>query len=261
MGRSAVALLAALTVAGCAARPRIPLGAPTGDLPKAIDLLDLLATRRSTLRGLRALARTSYVSPEESRRVRQLLVAARPDRLRLDFLSPFGVALVLAAGDGELAVYEPGERTFYRGAASAENLRDFVQVDLPVDSAVDVLLVSPPMLDGEPGIVARDGYGVSLWQGYGNDVRVLWVDEALNPSRYEQRDGDGNVLMRVVYGEFARRNGVSVPSRIRIELPRDKRSVTIELRDIEVNPVLADGDFVLEVPGGSREIPIGQVPQ
>jgi hypothetical protein len=52
-----------------------------------------------------------------------------------------------------------------------------------------------------------------------------------------------------------------VPSRIRIELPASRRSVTIELRDLEVNPALVDTVFAIETPMGSREISLDQEPR
>lgn len=262
MRRPILALLVALSVTGCATRARVPPAPlPPRALPSAGELLDSLSARRASLSAVRALARTSYASPEESRRVKQLLVAARPDRLRLEVLSPFGVALVLAAGRGRMTVYDPGERTVYRGAASTANLQSFVPVDLPVADAVDVLLVSPPMLAGVPGSVSRDEIGVKLWQSDANAVRVLWFDDFLKPIRYERCDRDGNILARVAYGRYADVAGLSMPARIDIELPSEERSVTLDLRDLEVNPELGAAVFAIETPPGSREISLDQEPR
>lgn len=261
MRRPILALLVVLAAAGCATRAKVAPEAPPRTLPSAAELLDTLSARRAAVRAVRALARTSYASPEESRRVKQVLVAARPDRLRLDILSPFGVALVLAAGRGRMVVYEPGERTVYRGAASSANLQSFVPVDLPVGDAVDVLLVSPPMLVGAPATVSRDEVGLKLWQGDASAVRVLWFDDVLKPIRYERCDSQGNILARVGYGQYADFAGHSMPARIHIELPSEERSVTIELRDLEVNPELGDAVFSIETPPGSREISLDPEPR
>ena len=51
------------------------------------------------------MARMRYTSPNESRRAKQIIIAERPDRLRLEVLSPFGAVFVLAANDGTLAAY------------------------------------------------------------------------------------------------------------------------------------------------------------
>ena len=80
------------------------------------------------------MARVSYSSPEESRKAKQLLIAARPDRLRFEILSPFGTVFVLTAADGALAAWAREESTVYRGSASAANLQRYAQVDLPVES-------------------------------------------------------------------------------------------------------------------------------
>src|SRR5260370_7195293 len=61
------------------------------------------------------------------------LVVKRPDNLRVEAMSPFGVALLLAAQGQELAIYEPGENRFMRGAANADTLYRFARI--PMDPA------------------------------------------------------------------------------------------------------------------------------
>src|SRR5512143_544694 len=144
MRRAAIAVLAtAVALAGCSIRPAPGPPAPAGALvdPSAIVAAD--AARRTTLRSLRAWARLAYESPDESHKAKQLLVAERPDRLRLEIFSPFGAVFVLAAADGSLAAYDRGAATVYRGAANADNLRRYTQMDLPVAGAVDLLLGTP----------------------------------------------------------------------------------------------------------------------
>jgi outer membrane lipoprotein-sorting protein len=248
-------LAAAVLLAGCASRPAPrPGAAPIGTLPSAQRVLDGLAQRRAAVRGLRALARLSYVSPDESRRAKQLVIVERPDRLRFEVLSPFGAVFVLTAGGGVLAAWAREESTVYRGAASAENLQRYAQVDLPIAIAVDLLLGTPPLRGDVDSVVSDDDGAVELWQETGHRTQVAWFTPALEALRYEQRDAEGRVLMRTSFSQYAAVDGVRMPTQLAIELPLEQRRIDIALSETEVNPVLADTVFVLETPAGSTVV-------
>lgn len=257
---AAAALLIAGVLSACAPRgaPRPPaLGSPT--LPEIGDLLDTVRARRASIRGLRAVARIAYSTGDDSRKARQILVAERPDRLRLEMLSPFGTVFVLATQNGRLAAYAPDDRAVYRGSASPDNLARYMQVDLPVSTAIDLILGTPPIESGkrEP-VLSREDDLVKLWQEDGRRVYVTWFTDRLEPARYEQRDEEGRVLLRASYAAFREVASVRVPTEITVELPWSGQRVDIRLGDPEVNPVLADATFVLETPAGIREIALDQ---
>jgi outer membrane lipoprotein-sorting protein len=262
MSHRALAVLATVALlAGCASRsaPR-PATAPVGTLPSAQHILDALTQRRQAVRSVRAMARLSYTSPEESRKARQLVVAERPDRLRFEIFSPFGAVFVLTASDGVLAAWARDEATVYRGSASPENLQRYAQVDLPVPTAVDLLLGTPPLQALPDSVVSADGGAVELWQDSGRLVQVVWFSPAeLEPLRYEQRASDGRVLLRATFGQYAAIDGVRVPTQLAIELPPEHRRLDFALTETEVNPVLADAIFALDTPAGSREVDLDQV--
>lgn len=261
MRRPVIAVfVTAVTLAGCAARsaPRAA-AVPIGTLPTAQQILDSLAERRAALRGLRAMARLSYASPEESRTVRQLVVVERPDRLRFEILSPFGTAFVLAAADGVLAAWVRDESTVYRGTASAENLQRYAQVELAVPTAVDLLLGTPPLRSDPTSVVSADDDAVELWQETARVVQVAWFTPALEPLRYEQRDADGRVLLRTTFGAYVGLDGARVATQLAIEQPQAQRRIGIAFSEPEVNPVLADTVFALKTPAGSTVVDLDRV--
>lgn len=260
MRRLARAVLLIACAAGCATqRPPAPPPAAEGPIPDAAALLDAVAVRRERLHSLRAMARCAFRSPAESHRARQLILAARPDRLRLEIFSPLGTVFVLAASQGALTAYAPSEGIAYRGAASGANLARYANVDLPVPTAVDLVLGTPPIPDDGLTVVSRDDGYTKLWQMTGDDVRVAWFGAHLDPVRYEERAADGQVLVRATFADFADVDGVRLPRQLSIELPPSQRRIDIELREPEVNPALADTLFVLAPPPGSREIDLDQV--
>ena len=261
-GTAHVVLSALLLLTGCAARPAPrPAEVAIGALPAAPRILAAVAERREAVRGLRAMARLSYSAPDESRRVKQLVIVERPDRLRFEVLSPFGALFVLTAADGALAAWTRDESTVYRGTASADNLQRYAQVDLPVGTAVDLLLGTPPLAANSDSVVSADDGAVELWQEIGPAVQVAWFTPALELLRYEQRDGDGRVLLRTTFDQYATIDGVRVATQLGIELPPASRRIDITFSETEVNPVLTDAVFALETPAGSREVDLDRVPQ
>jgi hypothetical protein len=257
MRRRALTVLATVALlAGCTTRPAPRPGTPqVGALPSAEDIVAALEQRRGAVRSLRAMARLSYASPEETRKAKQLVIAERPDRLRFEIFSPFGAVFVLTAADGVLAAWARDESTVYRGSASPENLQRYAQVDLPVPTAVDFLLGTPPFQSDPDSVVSADDGAVEIWQESGRTARVLWLSpDLLDPLRYEQRATDGRVLLRATFGNYASVDGVRVPTQVGIELPPERRRLDIAMTETEVNPVLPDTVFALETPAGSKEV-------
>jgi outer membrane biogenesis lipoprotein LolB len=255
-----IAVLATVVLlAGCASRsaPR-PIPAPAGTLPAADAIFAALAQRREAVRGLRALARLSYSSPDESRKAKQLLVAERPDRLRLEILSPFGAVFVLTTADGALAAWARDESTVYRGVASRQNLERYANVDLPVGTVVDLLLGTPPLQPDADTVVSNDAGLTEVWQDLSDTVQVGWFNDHLEPVRYEQREQSGEVRLRTAFDGYATIDGMSVPTQISIELPVEQRRVDLALSETEVNPALPDSVFALETPSGSRVVDLDQ---
>ncbi len=254
MRAAIAALVAVVALAGCAARPAVP--PPAAGAPADLAALRAADTaRRDAIRAVRAWARLSYVSPEESRSARQLLVAERPDRLRLEIFSPFGAVFVLASADGTLAAYDRQEAVVYRGAATAENLQRYTQVDLPVARAVALLLATPPLDLDAPSTVASDGQTLAVRQRTPDGgTRITWYSEALEPLRYEERDAADAVAFRTTYEAWGPVDGVRLPHQVQFELPASARRIAITLSDIEVNPPLAGTVFALPTPSGSREV-------
>lgn len=261
MRRLATGLLCLLAASACAPHyaPRPSPVLEPGPLPPADRLLQALEVRRAALRSLRCLARVAYRAPGESRRAKQVILAARPDRLRFEVLSPLGAVFVFTAGGGRLAAYARDEAAVYRGTASRENVGRFAAVGVPVTDAVDLLLGTPPVRDQGNRVVSREAGQIKLWQEAGDDVRVTWFATTLDPTRYEEHDAEGRVLVRATYGPYADLDGVRLSTRLSIELPLAQRRVDIELREPEVNPILADAMFALETPAGSREISLDPV--
>jgi hypothetical protein len=257
----ALALLAPMLSACPAHRPLAPHVAPAV-LPSAADLDAALTARRQAVRSLRALARLHYRDPAESNNSREALVVARPDRLRVEVLSVFGSIFVLAADDGALTAYARQEDTVYRGQASPENLWRYARLWLPVADLVDIVLGTPPQRHA-PGASqvefdAATGW-ISLRHDLGAGAQWVWFSDTGVPVAAEERNGGGQVLWHATFSQYEDHGGVSLATRVGLELPAWSRSIDIALEDVDVNPTLDRSIFAVQVPPGSKVVNLDHV--
>ena len=129
----------ALAVVGCGMRaPR--LAPPPGTTPEV--LLAGLDARRAAVRSLRG--RVQIRTGLAQVWAREAVVVERPRAVRVDVLSPFGLALALGTNGETLWVFPPEQRLRYEGAATPENLARFFGTAITSEDLVDVLLGLPP---------------------------------------------------------------------------------------------------------------------
>jgi hypothetical protein len=95
-------------------------------------------------------------------RAQSMLFAARPGRLRMDIVSPFGVALAtLTANDQRFSLADLRDKHFYVGPAAPCNLARLTQVPVPAYVLVELLRGEAPVLrhDGTQATMAWDFHG------------------------------------------------------------------------------------------------------
>jgi hypothetical protein len=80
-----------------------------------------------------------------------LFALARPERVRFDVFSPFGVTLSTLTSDArEIALLDVGAKQFLRGPAVECGLARFLEVPLPPHALVDLLAGMAPVLVHRP---------------------------------------------------------------------------------------------------------------
>jgi len=196
--RSRVWLLGLVLVAGCGWR----LGALRPARPTTSDeLLAGIAARRAAVTSLRARVRLR--SGLARVWTRQAMLVERPSAIRIDVLSPFGLALALGTEGRTLWAFPPQQGVRYEGAASPANFRRLLGTPLAVADLVDVLLGVPPARTpiAEPTLT-RDGdeYVLTIVYRGGTQVLRFGVDTLEMTSVEDQQDGAGPI--RVAFGDY-----------------------------------------------------------
>jgi outer membrane lipoprotein-sorting protein len=245
----ALLTLLVLVLPGCSLKPPVPLPVVAEGL-----LLAALSDQQQQFSSLRGMAKIDITTADETLRSSQLILATKPDRFRVEVLPMFGPPLLSMAIDGtEMAVSIPSRREFYRGPASAENLRRFTHVPLAADLLVQLLLHQVPLINyqqsrSEPGpkLVLDDN---------GDHQQFLEFDHQLRLTGATFLDSWRRPWLRVQYAGFDA-GGSGFPHRIEVSLPQLEVTARIELSELEVNPLLAKDKFQLSVPAGLTVQPL-----
>jgi hypothetical protein len=139
-----VALLAPLS--GCVHDLLPPASAP----PDADALIARMHEGFACANAIQASAKVDHYGAHGRVRGDLLLFASRPARVRLDVVSPFGVALATLTSDGaRFALADLRDKRFYVGPASACNIARATSVPVPGHVLVRLLQGEAPVLKHE----------------------------------------------------------------------------------------------------------------
>jgi len=284
---AAIVLLAAFA-AGCAAtRPgSADLAAVSLDGASPETLGQVIDARRSEVRGLSGTGKLQ-VSLDELRngetvrerlRASQAVLVESPSSFRLEALSPFGVTYAVASDGEGLAILIPGERTIYRGEATAPTIGMATGVAASAAEVTEVLLGLPPVprlsLGGawvssgrEAGLAMGDVPGeiepTVLLHAYSADAPgdTFVVGFARLPGAgtvvavlYERISAEGDKLLEARFANFRQIGEVQFATSIRVRTP--KAEAIMQYADVTLNPSVERGRFTLATPSGMREAPL-----
>jgi hypothetical protein len=277
-------VVTALSVFGCA-RPVAP---PPSSPPNADAVLARMHATYECSNAIQASAKVDHYGERGRVRGELMLFAARPARLRMDAISPFGVALATLTTDGSrFALADLRNRRFYWGPASACNIARLTEVPVPGHVLVDLLRGEAPVLTHG----SQDATMVWNPAGYyaltipstrqaREEIHVAPRPEdwALPWDRQRMRvldvrvEQQGYVLYHAELGDHARAPtagpredpdnlapplppsgppcDAEVPRRIHVEVPEPKADVRFQYEQLFWNPPLAEGVFEQRVPPG-----------
>lgn len=247
------AILAALPGCALLTRQDPPEVFPEERRP-AQELAQSLLHRASELKSLRTLAGVYYSGAEGRQSFQEVVLVQRPDRLRLETLSPMGALLILTASADEMAGFHTREGVFYRGKSSIENLYRFTQIPLSVGELTAVLMGLPPSA------------GEAEWKNEGpsivRDLRAGWKEaitfhpSQLLPIRWQRLSPEGKVEMSARFSDFTDTPAGPFPLKIVLEALTQQRRLEITYKEPELNVDLASALFVQQKPENAREVPL-----
>ena len=250
-------LLATLETSACLIARPPPIGQPQTPIAgfdagkyQVQKLIAALAERDKRLDSMQTPAVMEYTAGDQHVKAKEDIVVKRPGNLRVEAMSPFGVALLLAAQGSELAIFEPGRNRFMRGNATADTLYRYVRIPMAPADAVGLLMgLAPPefALNGIADSVSNDG--AMTVASYGNPAsgtRELGFSGGnLAMVRETAANGNGRVNYEVRYSDYHDIGGVMFPYVVDATFPAAGSHVTFRYLRPIVNGDIPDSTFVL----------------
>jgi hypothetical protein len=243
----------------------------------------------SCSRGVQGESKVDYFGEQGRVRGSALFVASRPDRVRFDVFSPFGVTLSTLTSDGsDFALLDVSGKTFWAGPASECNVARFLRVPVPPHALVTLLSGEAPVLVHEPPAATLE------WDAGSYVIRIQSRHGASEVIRLEPRPEDWNLewraqrtrvsevqvvqqgieLYRVELSGFASAHtakprvdpdgidadlppsgpacDMEVPRRVRITSEASAQDVLLVHQELSLNPPLVPGLFHQSAPAGVK---------
>lgn len=239
-------------ICGCLPQP-IPSPAP-GPPPSSTMLLARLAADAARFESLRGLAEARVVQADREQSSTQVILARRPDRLRIEVLGLFGQPALLLVADGTLlSAYLPGMQRYYQGPLTDTSLARFTRLPLSFKQLLALLLGDLPQPAHDHAEVA---WGDGLWQlhlqadegfeqrfAFDRELRLVRADYLHN----------GVMRLRIDYAEFV---ADGFARSVRLTLPDEELEASLHFSEVSLNPSLADDRFQLAPPPGLPVLPL-----
>lgn len=247
-------LLLPLLLAACAVRPVAP---PPGAPPAtAAMLLDRLADSAMAFASLEGVAKVRIDTEARTQSVTEVLFAEKPDRLRLETLSPFGQPLLVMATDGrQIDVLIPGEGKLYSDEVSLERLQRLTRLPLQLTDLVHLLLYQVPVIGHERQSVAPAADGETLLTLYAAEGRrqELRFDRRLRlvAAAYYR---DDELLLKVDYDRFTGESR-PFPMTASLAMPAANTAATVAFSEVRTNVAIPAERFRLTPPRGVEILP------
>jgi hypothetical protein len=255
------AILASIA-AGCA------LQTPSsGQSADATQLGLSLAQRDKMVNSLQTSAIMEYNGAGEHLKVRERIVARRPASVRVEVMSPVGIALVLAADGGQIAIFDPSKNTLMQGPASAAALERYARIPMTPQAAVRMLMGLTP--DSSMLAFAPEQYGVLA-----DNTRYLLYREPNGETDYLTLDASGNLLSlrqtlasgresyEVHYSDYRASGpggGILFPWQVAASFPMTGASVKFHYEHPVLDGDIDDTTFMLSPGEDTRRITLGML--
>ena len=251
---------AMLAICGCAAvTPSAPGTAAPAGAAQVAQLTSAMAERDRALQSMQTSAVMEYSNGDQHVKAREDLVARRPASLRVEAMSPFGVALIVAAQDSRLQIFEPSRNTLMHGTASAATLARFARIPMAPRDAVGLLMgiVPEAQTSAAPDSVANDGgVMVLMYAGPDHSSRELGFENG-QLVMVRERAAGGAVNYEIRYADYHDIGGVMFPYQVDADFPSVQTHVSFHYRRPIVNGNVPDSVFVLTPGPNAKQVDIG----
>lgn len=239
----AVALLAALALAGCRTVPAVPVGRPLApDDPRPALRVAALRELAGARHALRASARAESTGPQGGGFSSQLLLVARPASLRVEVIGLLQQRVLVLATDGvRYELYRAEGPVREEGPVHPGVLQEVAGLPVTPEAAVGLLLAAP-LPPEEPAPRAAEDEAGALTLEWPDQTLAFDAAGRLVALRFHPGERDA---LTARWSDWRDASADAFPHRLELELPEAKTRLVLEYRQVELDPELDPALFRL----------------
>lgn len=239
---------------------------PTDQVTDPAELLAGVRTATEEVTDARFKdVRLDYFGEKGRLSVKQLVLVAHPDRVRIQTYIPGfeGVAGVLVCACGQFAFHDRQENVYYYGPSTAENVARVLPVGLSCEDLVHVMLGGAPhqrlelaggeprlKWDGETGRYSLTQQGVrGVDEGARIELQIRHGDWRI--AEMVVGDGKGGVRYRYSADRFSTEDGRVLPGKRRFVVPATDEDFSLTTGETQIDPELPEVLWELAPPQGT----------
>lgn len=245
--------LAALLAIACG-----PIPPPENAYTQAPTILKDLEGRRDGIKSFRIMGRVDHFGKKHRVQGKTFLFAILPQKLRIELVSPFGNPLnVLTINEETFAIHDMREGKYLTGKPEPCNIARFVQIPMPAEDVVRILIGDTPLIEGEPKMEwdRNQGlYRVTITDGVREQrVEIGKEHDTLPLLRSTMGDAKG-VVFDITYKRWQPVSGFRLPHEIRVKMPREEADLLIryDTGGVELNVELPPDAWTQTPPPGLK---------
>ena len=249
-----LALLLCCFLISCAPSALLPPSPGEVQAPLGARWERLLSGNQVT--GVSAMADIELMSAGRRERLRVALQLQLPSLMRIEAIPVFGPPnFFLSLNREKLKIFLPGDKKFYLGRPSRENLMHFLPISLSPTDMVSILLGIPPAPERGEKIFYRESREGNKWRldrfSDGRRMQTLWADgagERLTDMEIVDRETD--LTHRVTYGSYLRLGEKDLPQQVTIVSQYGDNRITVHYEEMELSAPEDENTFDLPIPQG-----------
>jgi len=220
-----------------------------------------MAERDRALISLQTSAVMEFRNGTQHLKAREELAVRRPDCLRVEAMSPLGVALVVAARDAHLQIFEPSRNTLMQGTADAATLARFARIPMAPRDAVGLLMgiVPEAQSTAPPDSIGSEGDMTVLVYVKSDGARR---EVGLHDGQVEmvrKRMPAGAIDFEIHYADYRDIGGVMFAYKVSADFPLAATQVSFVYQRPIINGKIPDSTFVLSPGPNAKLVDIGML--
>ena len=244
------------------------------------ELIDYINTQAGRIESMQATVDIDSTAGDPTngrvtdyKEIRGYILARKPDMLRMKGLMPVvrNTAFDMVSDGKEFKLWIPPRNKFVIGDDNDDNYQPDKRMEnmrpeyvyhallLPAIGQDEIAVLEngyQTVLDSKKHRVDQPDYELAVIrkgpQGWFLSRRIQFSRTDLVVHRLRIYDQQGNVATDAHYQKYKDFNGISFPTTIEIERPREGYDITLSILKLELNRQLGDDQFALEQPPGAE---------